>query len=88
MKFKNKYRLMLYQTYFDTGYSLTRYLFYMVALFGLTTQDLFHTLALAVVYGISCFFLGWLYFKHHWADAKAEVSNNYNPFVRHVKRKI
>ena len=88
MKWKNKYRLILYKSYLDKGLGLTYYIKYLILLFGLTTQDVIITFILAASYGAVSFLMGWLFFKYKWIEAEQEVSNKYNKFVREMRRKI
>ena len=88
MKFKDKYRIFLYKKYLDMGLGLTNYVKYIIAFFGIASSDVKATLWIAFFYAIFSFFLGLAYFKYKWAEVDAEIANNYNPFVKFVKRKI
>ena len=88
MKFKTKYKITLIKSYFDTGYGITSYFKYGIALFGLTTLDAVTTLLIFFFYGLSCFFIGWLYFKYGWVVAQNEVNNKYNLFVKEMRKRI
>ena len=85
MKFNTKYRLALLKRYFDTGYSVTSYIKYMIAFFGLASADLKATLIIGVAYGIFCFIFGYLWIKYNWYTAEQEVSNQYNLFVKEMR---
>jgi hypothetical protein len=88
MKFQTKYKLVLLKTYFDNGYGITSYFKYGIALFGLSTLDVKNTLIIFSLYGLSCFLVGWLWFRFGWAVAQNEVGNKYNLFVREMRKKI
>ena len=90
------YKFCLIKAYFDKGIGLTNYVKYLIAFFGISSLNVKATLILAVIYLISCFFLGWFWFKYKFIEAETEVNNRFNPFVKemrgnysaHRKRKI
>ncbi len=85
MKF---YKLALLKSYFDAGYGITSYLKYMIAFFGLASADVKTTLIIGVLYGISCFLIGWIAYQSGFIEAQAEVSNQYNLFQKEIRRKL
>ena len=83
------FKFCLWKAYFEKGYALTSYVKYVIALFGLASQDLKITLIAGVIYGFVCFFLGWIWFHYHIVDAEIEVQNQFNLFVKQMrKRKV
>ena len=82
------YKFALYKSYFDTGYGITSYLKYAIALFGLTSLETKLTLIIFLFYGISCFIVGWWWFKFGYQEAQNEVGNRHNKFVKEVREKI
>ena len=87
-KFKTKMRLVLMKRYFDTGLGLTNYFKYLILFFGVTSNDVKTTLYIAMGYAVVCFFLGWFWLNSDFYTAEQEVSNNYNPFVKQMRRRI
>ena len=82
-----KYKICLHKSYFDTGLSLTNYLKYLIAFFGLATLNLRLTMIIAVVYAVVCYLLGYLWFKYAWINAEREVKNKYDEFVKEMRGK-
>jgi len=82
------FKFCLWKAYFEKGYALTSYVKYVIALFGLASQDIFWTLLMGFLYAFVCFFLGWVWFHYHIVDAELEVQNQFNLFVRQMRRKI
>ena len=79
------YKFVLLKAYFDKGYGVTSYLKYLIAFFGLASRDVTTTLAIAFIYGIACFVLGWWWYKNGYALAEAEVGNRFNLFVQEMR---
>src|SRR3990167_2346946 len=82
------YRLLLQKAYFDKGLGLTNYAKYLIAFFGLATDDVKTTMWIAFVYGIACYAIGRLWYKHHLIDTETEIGNMVNPFVQEMRQKI
>lgn len=82
---ESKFRFLLWKRYFDTGYSLTNYVKYGIALFGISSLDVASTLIIGVVYGLLCFVIGWLWYKHKFVEADNEISNRFNLFMREMR---
>ena len=79
------YRFVLYKKYFETGYSNSHFLFKMLALFGIASQEVGITLSLGFLYAIFCMITGWLWYKFHFMEAENEVNNQFNPFVKEMR---
>lgn len=92
MKWKTKYKLVLYKTYFDKGYALTTYFKYLIILFGfytvLTDIDFQFVIGIALLYGFACFFIGWYWLRGDWYKAEIEVGNRYNLFVKEMRKRF
>lgn len=82
------YKFCLVKKYFDIGYSLTSYPKYAIAVFGVASLDVMMTMTIFFIYGISCFFIGWLWVKYGFFEAENEVSNRFNLFVKEMRRTI
>ena len=84
-------RLCLWKAYFEKGLSLTNYVKYIVALFGMAEviDGNFNTaLVIMIIYAVNCFVLGWAWFRLGLMDAEHEVYNRFNPFVKEMRKKI
>ena len=83
-----KIKICLWKAYFDNGINLTSYFQWIIAYWGITTQDMKSTFIFAVFYALFCFFLGWLWIRKGMYDANNEIANRFNPFVREVRKKL
>ena len=83
MKF---YNAMLWKAYFEKGYSTTHYVKYMIAFFGIASQDVNTTLWIGTIYAVFCLIIGRLWFYYKLVDAENEVYNVVNPFVREMRK--
>lgn len=79
---------MLLKAYFDKGYGVTSYFKYMIAFYGVTSLNVKSVMIAGVIYGISCFFIGYLWYKYRFTDAEIEVSNQFDPFVREMRKEF
>ena len=82
------YRFVLHKAYFDKGMSLTSYVKYLIAFFGVASSDVKLTLIIAGFYAVFCYFLGLVWFKYRMIDAETEVGNRFNPFVKEMRQEI
>ena len=82
-----KYKFCLLKAYFEKGYSLTNYIKYMIALFGLSYLNVKTTLIMAIIYGVSCFAIGYYWYKWDFITQEIEVSNKFNLFVKEMRSK-
>ena len=82
------YTLALHKRYFDQGYSFTHYIKYMIAFFGLASQDISATLWIGVGYAVSCYLIGMFLYKVGFMEATAEVDNQYNLFQKEMREKF
>ncbi len=83
-----KYKLALHKRYFDMGYGITSYIKYLIAFFGLASNDVKTTLGIAVIYAIFCYLFGMFLYKIGYAEAEAEVDNQYNLFQKEMREKL
>ena len=88
MRFQVKYKLCLWKAYFDKGMGLTNYIKYLIAFVGIASLNVQLILILGIIYGISCFFLGWWWFKWKWITAEFEVQNKVNLFVKEMRKSL
>ena len=85
MKF---FKFALHKRYFDTGRGVIDYLKYPLVLLGLAIPNVKIIIAVAGIYAIISYILGWWWVNKGMMDAENEVSNKFNPFVREVRRKL
>jgi len=86
------YKLALWKAYFDEGYGFTNYVKYLIAFVGVgaAIQDvsLWYIATVGVVYGLSCFVMGWWIYWSGFKEAAVEVGNRVNPFVGEMREKF
>ena len=80
-----KWHFLMFKRYFDTGYGITGYIKYLIALFGLSSLDVLNTLILGFVYAILCFVIGYLWYKKSFVEVDNEISNRFNLFMREMR---
>ena len=80
------YKLALHKSYFDKGYGITSYLKYMIAFFGLASNDIKSTMLIGVSYMVSCYFIGMVAYKIGYVEAEQEISNVHNKFVKDMRK--
>ena len=83
-----KWIILMLKRFFDTGYSLTNYIKYVIALFGLSSLNISKTMVLAFVYALFCFIIGYIWHRYRFADVEAEIGNQFNPFIGEVRKSI
>jgi len=85
-----KYRLNLHKHYFDTGYGITSLAKYFILVFGgmsfQTELSLKWTMVLLVFYAVFCYLFGWAWFRFGWYEQQLEVSNQFNLFVKEMRK--
>jgi len=81
-----KFKFCQVKAYFDKGYSLTHYFFKLIAIFGLTSQELATTFYMIIAYTIALFVVGFCWYHFGWVVAEIEVGNRYNLFVQEVRK--
>lgn len=79
------YNFCLLKAWFEKGYGLTNYIKYIIALFGLSSLNVKATLIMGLVYGLSCFLIGWVWYHYKFIEAEHEVNNRVNPFVKEMR---
>lgn len=92
MRFEAKLKILLWKNYFDKGFALTNYFKYLIGLFALyefiSLDNYQFTLILGSVWAISCFFIGWWFYRKDWNSAEIEIQNRINPFVLEMREKF
>lgn len=87
-------RLALWKAYFDKGYGIINYAKFFIVIMSAASinNDLgitvVKTIIFAILYGLSCFFLGWWAFRYGFAKEEIEVQNRINPFVVEVRKSL
>lgn len=83
---------MLFKKWLDQGRGLTSYFNEIILVFGVWSitekKSPLLTVTIALLYGLTCIVLGWVWFKFKWKEAEMEVENQYNPFVADVREKL
>lgn len=82
----NLFKLALQKSYFDKGYGVSNYLKYLIAFFGLASNDVKTTLIIGIAYAIFCYFFGMMLFKIGYVEAEIEIGNRYNTFVKEMRK--
>jgi uncharacterized YccA/Bax inhibitor family protein len=83
-----KYKICLHKAYFEKGLSVTSYAKYLIAFFGLASQDIITTLLIGIIYALLCYFLGMYWYKSDFAIAEQEVNNKFNLFVEEMRNHV
>ena len=81
-----KFRFLLWKRYFDTGLSVTGYVKYLIAFFGVASSDVRMTLVLGIIYGMLCFVIGYAWYRYDFVEANNEIDNRFNRFVREMRQ--
>ena len=85
-----KYKFNLHKRYFETGRGITSDVKYFIALFGaysvVEKVPLKLTLFLLIAYLIFCYLFGWFWLNKGWYEAEIEVGNQYNQFVKEMRK--
>lgn len=80
-----KFKFLLWKRYFDTGYTITSYVKYLIALFGISSLNVKDTIFLGLVYAVACLIIGYFWFNREFAELDNEISNYYNLFTREMR---
>lgn len=80
-----KFKLMWVKAYFEKGYALSHYFFKLIAVIGLTSNELLFTIYLIIFYTIACFVLGVIWYKYDFVLLEQEISNQNNLFVKEMR---
>ena len=76
------------KAYFEKGYSLTHYLFKVLAVIGIISLDVTYAIYSAVCYALFCYLVGRLWFKLGFINQELEVINRVNPFVDEMRHSL
>ena len=82
------YKTLTLKAYFDQGYGFTSYFKVIIVAFGASTLNVRNTLWIALIYGLSCFLIGWLFYHFKLKETENEIANHFNPFVKEMRQKI
>ena len=82
------YKIALHKRYIDTGQGITGYAKYILVLLGVAIPNVNYILLVGFLYFLASYFIGWWWLNFGMFDAEAEVNNQFNPFVKEVRKKI
>ncbi len=89
MKHYKFWKFLLLKRYFEQGYGLTSYVKYLIFLMGIgeiiVNKSYKFVMILGILYGISCFIIGWAWYKFGLYETDTEISNRFNPFVKEIR---
>lgn len=85
---ESQYKFCLIKSYFDKGYGLTHYFFKLIAIFGLTSNNIPATMWMVGIYTLMCFVIGYSWYKSGFIYAEAEVGNRFNMFQQEMRSKF
>lgn len=93
MKNKPKfYRFCLHKAYFDKGYGLTTYPKWALAVVGVASSlrgtALIWIITGGLLYGLSCYIIGRIWYKSGLTLAEFEVANQFNLFQKQIRNKF
>ena len=84
------YKFALHKGYFEKGLSVTNFFKYPIALIGVTNYAYFNnvniTIIMVIFYFIFCYVFGWAWYNKGFVDAENEVSNQFNPFQKEMRK--
>ena len=81
-------KILIHKMYFDKGGHFLKYFLYVIALFGMSSQNVSYTLILAFLYAFICYSLGWIVYHSNCILAENEINNKYNLFVKEMRHHI
>lgn len=79
------FKALLWKRYFDTGYGLTNYVKYLIALFGISSLQVGATIGLAFFYALLCVVVGRLWHTRGIINVEVEIANRFNDFVTEMR---
>ena len=82
------YNFCLWKAWFDKGYSLSSYPKWIFAITALKVSNIKLIIWLGLIYTLSCFVIGYLWYKYDIILAEAEVGNQYNLFQKELRAKL
>ena len=83
-----RYKFLLAIRYFETGRAKLNYAQYLIAFYALASQDVIITMIVGIAYAFGCFIFGLWWYKSHTILIERELDNQFNLFVRELRRKI
>lgn len=81
------YKFCLLKAYFEKGYALTTYFKWMIAFFGVASNNILWTMIMGIVYIPICFIIGYGWYKLDFIKAEIEVHNQFDLFVKEMRRR-
>lgn len=85
---RKAWKILLWKAYLDKGINLTSYIKYLIAFFGLASQDVKNTLIIAIIYAVFSIFLGRWWLKKRLMDVEQEINNYFNPSIEEIKQRL
>ena len=86
------YKFALHKSYFDRGYGITGYIKLLIILFGLYSfvaeLPMEIMLAIGLLYGVSCYFIGRIWYTLGIVIAEHEVDNQFNLFQKELRERF
>jgi len=80
------YKFLIAKRYFDTGWGLTSYLKYGVALFAIRVPDTKDAILAGLIYFVFCYLLGRWFLNSGYMHTDNEITNKFNPFVHDMRK--
>ena len=81
------FKILVNKAYFEKGYGLSHYLFKLIAVIGVTSNDMRNTLISLIGYSVGCYILGAVWYHFRIIEVEYEVRNRYDPFIREMRSK-
>lgn len=82
-----KWKFLWNKRYFELGYGsfFGTILKVLIALFGVSSQEVVATMALGVAYVFACWLFGFIWVRYQFAGAENEVNNRLNSFTKEMR---
>ena len=83
--------MALWYSYFNTGYSVMSFPKWVMAVFGIgevVNKNYWVVLGGALIFLVSCLFVGWLYIKFGFLEAMQEVGNKHNLLAKQLRERF
>jgi len=80
------YKFAKQKAYFDAGYGASSYVKVLIGFTTLATMNPKLIAITVLVYGVLCYFVGYLMFRYKFIEAEKEVLNQNDLFVKEVRK--